>query len=500
MSHYSISIIISLFLSAGLLAETNSLGFFTNHSDIGNPKLAGSVDYDPATGKYIITGAGENIWAETDEFHYVYRKIEGDFIVRARMKLLGEGSHAHRKMGIMVRKDLTHNSPHATTGLHGDGLTSLQYRKEKGGITEEVKSPSEGPDVVQLERRGNTFIMSTANAGETFKTVQLDSLDLGNSVYVGLYICSHKADVKEKAVAKNVRIVKPAPEGFTPYQDYIGSRIEVMDLETETRKIVHTSEKSLQAPNWTTDGEKLVYNSQGKMYTFDIDNKTIEELNTGFATSNNNDHVLSFDGKMLGISHHSAKDNGNSIIYILPSKGGEPKRITPKGPSYLHGWSPDGEKLIYTGERDGKFDIYKIDIDTQEEVRLTDAPGLDDGSEYTPDGEYIYFNSVRTGTMQVWRMRPDGSEQEQITFDKYNDWFPHISPDGKSLVFLSFREDIDPGDHPFYKHVYIRKMPIAGGKPKVIAYLYGGQGTINVPSWSPDSKKIAFISNSRMIE
>src|SRR6056297_3262535 len=260
-------VVFTLFFGC-LYAESSSLGFFTSKKDIGNPKLSGSVDYAPATGKYIITGAGENIWAKTDEFHYLYRKIEGDFIVRARMNLLGEGSHAHRKMGIMVRKDLTHNSSHVTTCLHGDGLTSLQYRREKGGITEEIKSSSDGPDVVQLERSGNTFIMSTANSGEPFETVKLDSLELGNSVYVGLYICSHKADVKEQAIARNVRIIKPAPEGFKPYQDYIGSRIEIMDLETETRKIVHTSPKSLQAPNWTTDGEKLIYNSQGKLYTF----------------------------------------------------------------------------------------------------------------------------------------------------------------------------------------------------------------------------------------
>jgi Tol biopolymer transport system component len=100
--------------------------------------------------------------------------------------------------------------------------------------------------------------------------------------------------------------------------------------------------------------------------------------------------------------------------------------------------------------------------------------------------------------MQIWRMKPDGSEQTQITSDEFNNWFPHISPDGKWIVFISFPKDIEPGSHPFYKHVYLRLMPISGGQPKVIAYLYGGQGTINVPSWSPDSKKIAFVSNTEI--
>ena len=130
------------------------------------------------------------------------------------------------------------------------------------------------------------------------------------------------------------------------------------------------------------------------------------------------------------------------------------------------------------------------------ETNLTNTKGLDDGPEFTPDGRYIYFNSTRSGTMQVWRMKPDGSEQEQVTNDEFNNWFPHISPDGKWIVFLSFLKDVNPSDHPFYKHVYIRLMPANAVRPRVIAYLYGWQGTINVPSWSPEGKRIAFVSNT----
>lgn len=221
-------------------------------------------------------------------------------------------------------------------------------------------------------------------------------------------------------------------------------------------------------------------------------------LNTGFVKSNNNDHVLSFDGKMLGLSSSSADPKWGSIVYTVPVTGGMPKQITPTGPSYLHGWSPDGKWLTYTGQRNGEFDIYKIPATGGKEVRLTTTPGLDDGSEYSPDGKYIYFNSVRSGTMQLWRMRPDGSNPEQLTNDGYNNWFPHISPDGKWIVFLTFMPDVKPDDHPFYKQVYLRLMPANGGMPKVIAYLYGGQGTINTPSWSPDSKRVAFVSNTDM--
>ncbi|MCJ7488480.1 MAG: biopolymer transporter TolR, partial [Candidatus Aminicenantes bacterium] len=237
----------------------------------------------------------------------------------------------------------------------------------------------------------------------------------------------------------------------------------------------------------------------GFLNRFELATGKTTRLETGFATANNNDHVLSFDGKRLGISHHSAEDKDESIVYVLPVKGGTPKRVTPKGPSYLHGWSPDGRSLVYTGGRDGNYDVYRIPVEGGDEVRLTDAPGLDDGPEYAPDGRAIYFNSARTGDMRIWRMAPDGSGQEPVTSGELHDWFPHVSPDGKRIVFLSFQKDIAAEDHPFYKQVYIRMMSAADGpdEPRVIAYVYGGQGTINVPSWSPDGKKIAFVSNSR---
>jgi Tol biopolymer transport system component len=307
---------------------------------------------------------------------------------------------------------------------------------------------------------------------------------------------SHNKDVVEKGIFRDVRITVPARENLVQYREYLGSQIELLEVATGNREIIYTSPKSLQAPNWTADGKTLIYNSEGLMYTFDLARREPKVLNTGEVKNNNNDHVLSFDGKMLGLSS-GVRELGGSIVYTVPVRGGIPKQITPRGPSYLHGWSPDGKSLVFTGERNKNFDIYRVPAAGGPEERLTNDPGLDDGPEYTPDGKYIYFNSNRTGTMQIWRMKPDGTAQEPLTNGDFHDWFPHISPDGKWIIFLSFlREEVESGDHPFYKHVYLRLMPVTGGIPKVIAYVYGGQGTINTPSWSPDSKKVAFVSNT----
>jgi len=275
--------------------------------------------------------------------------------------------------------------------------------------------------------------------------------------------------------------------------------LEIYDIQTKERKVLRTFPDKIEAPDWTPDGKHLIYNSGGKLYKIDVQNPgQTEQINTGFATRCNNDHVISASGTRIAISHHT-KEDGQSRIYILPVGGGTPQLITPMAPSYLHGWSPDEKWLAYCAQRNNNYDVYVIPSDGGEEIRLTNAEGLDDGPEYSPDGKHIWFNSVRTGMMQVWRMNADGSEQTQMTFDEdYNSWFPHISPDGRQVVFIAYRkDDVAPSDHPANKEVVLRLMPAAGGKPVTVVELFGGQGTINVNSWSPDSKKIAFVSYER---
>jgi TolB protein len=475
------------------------LGIFDGHGDIGAKVKPGAATYIPQTGQYVISGAGYNIWADHDEFHFVWKKMKGDFILYTKAEFLGSWVDYHRKVGWMVRKSLDGNSPHVNAVVHGDGLTSLQFRKTAGGTTEEIKSVLTKANIIQLERRGRTYTMRVAIYGEPFAVEKVSDIDLGDDVYVGLFVGSHNADVLETGVFQDVRISVPAHEGLVQYKEYLGSNIELLEVASGRRNIIYTSPKSLQAPNWTRDGKSLIYNSEGLMYNLDLASLKPVVIPTGNVKNNNNDHVISFDGKMLGLSS-AVQQSGGSVIYTVPVEGGTPKQITPRGPSYLHGWSADGKDLVFTGQRNNEFDIYSIAAMGGKETRLTTAKGLDDGPEYTPDGKFIYFNSNRTGTMQIWRMKPDGSGQEPVTHGDYQDWFPHISPDGKWIAFVSFsKEEAPSDDHPFYKHVFLRILPIGDhGVPKIIGYVYGGQGTMNTPSWSPDSKSIAFISNSTM--
>ena len=494
---------LSLILISNVVGAQAPVGIFDAHTDVGRVRSPGSASYDPQLQAYTLAGSGQNMWNNRDDFHFVWKRMTGNFILSTRARFIGRGVEAHRKIGWTIRPSLETSSAHVTAAVHGDGLTSLQYRRTTGAITEESKSRDSLPNpdaVIQLERRDGVYLMSVARFGDTLVTHELAGVTLPDTVYVGLFVCAHNDTVVERGAFSNVRITAPAKHDLVPYREYIGSNLEILDVATGNATIVHQYRGSFQAPNWTLDGKALIYAQEGLLYRFDLASRVAEAINTGFATRNNNDHVLSFDGRMLGISHHAVEDSGASIVYTVPVTGGTPKRITAKGPSYFHGWSPDGHWLAYTGQRNGDYDVYKIPSTGGDEIRLTSAPGLDDGPEYTPDGKYIYFNSVRSGRMQIWRMRPDGSEQQQITNDSFNDWFPHISPDGKWIVYIAFPPppEVAANHHPFYKHVTLRLMPIGGGPARVIAYLYGGQGTMNVPSWSPDGKRLAFVSNSTM--
>lgn len=287
---------------------------------------------------------------------------------------------------------------------------------------------------------------------------------------------------------------------YAQHPNPVISYLEVFDTERGTHQVIKEFPFTVEAPNWTPDGKWLVVNKDGKLFKIAPDGSTdLMEINTGSITQCNNDHVISADGKFIGISSNNPKAKGyNSYVFVVPFEGGEPRQVTPVGPSYLHGISPDGKTLAYCAFRgpNQEQDVWIMPVKGGKETRLTDAPGLDDGPEYSRDGKYIWFNSVRTGRMQAWRMKANGKEQTQMTFDEdMNSWFPHISPDGKKVVYIAYHDyEIDPGSHIADLNVQLRMIPAQGGQPVVLDELFGGQGTINVNSWSPDSKKFAYIS------
>jgi TolB protein len=473
-----------------ILAQPANLGIFSTNQDIGSPSHAGSVAYDPAAESYTITGGGSNIWGKIDNFQFVYKEMSGDLDISASVRWLKAGGNAHRKACLMIRQSLDLDSPYVDVAQHGNGLSALQFRDTKGGQTKETQSSFSGPARIGMEKRGDYLSFWISNSGEELHPA-------GGSIkvpftapfYVGLAVSAHDDTTMEQAEFSKVEL-KALPPLAANAKGKVESTLEFMPVGSTDRTIIYHTNVNIQAPNWTKDNQ-LIFNGGGRLYKIGITNGTVPELIPTEGVSNiNNDHGISPDGTQLAISAGSP-----SKIYVGPIAGGAFKLITPTGPSYFHGWSPDGKTLSFCGQRNGEFDVYAIPADGGEEKRLTTTKGLDDGPEFSPDGQYIYFNSERSGLMQIWRMKADGSEQTQMTpNDDRNNWFAHISPDGKRLVFLTFNNDVKSNEHPANKDVALRMMPANGGAITTLAKFFGGQGTINVSSWSPDSRNVAFVS------
>lgn len=486
----AIAVLLScLALALPAASGATPLGGFEHAVDVGKITLPGSAEFLPATGTYRITGSGANMWFKEDAFHFLYKKLSGDLSITMDVAWPAAGQEPHRKAAAIVRAGLEADDGYVDVAVHGDGLIELQYRKTKGADTIGVRTPIMAPATVKLERDGDVFTVSAAKNGGPFQPVGAVSVALPDLVFVGLGVCAHNGKNSETALISNVvlknRVAQPNEKRIRE------TSLETLVVATGERRLIYRDRTSFEAPNWSRDGRQFFVNRAGGIFTIPVTGGELLQLNTGKVDRNNNDHGLSFDGQWLALS--SGRGEAGSLLYVVPATGGEPRLVTPTGPSYWHGWSPDGQTLVYCARRNGNFDIYAIPTAGGAEQRLTTAEGLDDGSEYTADGTKIYFNSERTGVMQIWRMNPDGTGQEQVTTDSnFADWFPHPSPDGKWIVFISFDKSVK--GHPMNQAVTLRLMPLAGGKPKVIATLFGGQGSINVPSWSPDSTQIAFVS------
>jgi WD40 repeat protein len=488
-----------------------SLGIFAKDADIGHPGKAGSAAYFSDQGRYVITGGGANMWFTNDACHFVWKEMRGDVSLSAAIKWVTPTGVDHRKACLVIRQGLEPDAAYADAVVHGNGLTSLQFRAAKGVATHEIAALVSSPAKIRIEKHGDYVSMSVAAehgewqpAGGSFRMTFTEPL------YVGLAVCAHDDNAAQECAFADVELnsLPPARGPATK----VTSTLEYISMRDLDRHVMFQTTDRIEAPNWSADGQFIVFNSGGRLYKLPLGGATprvvdtpayvssenvgtvasspAKAIDTGIATHCNNDHGFSPDGTQIAFS--DSTEIGKSVVYVMPFASASPTRLTAQGPSYWHGWSPDGKTLAFCGQRNGEFDIYTIPVEGGNETRLTTAPGLDDGPDYSPDGKYIYFNSERTGLMQIWRMNPDGSDQRQFTGEPFNDWFPHPSPDGRWICFLRFPKEVT--GHPANQDVTLCLIDSGGVSIRVLTTLFGGQGTINVPSWSPDSGRIAFVS------
>jgi serine/threonine protein kinase len=475
--------------SPGGPAISSAFGIFEGEGDVGAVAQAGSVTFDGGARTYTVAGSGESMGPGNDAFHYVWKRASGDVSLTADVAFPGAAQSPRRKAYLVIRQGLEPDAAYVAAALSGDGQASLQFRDAKGAAAHEVQANVSSPGRLRIEKRGQYALLYLGAKGEEprFSGAAV-RLPIREPFYVGLGVCAGGKDATEKAVFANVDLGTALPAGQrpTPY-----SALETLDIATKDRRVVHVMAGRMDAPNWLRDGQTLLYNSGGRIHRIPAVGGTPEAIDTGFATACNNDHGVSPDGKLLALGDASQGDR-QALIYTVPVGGGMPNLVMPAGPSYFHGWSPDGKTLVFCGQRGGHYDIYTVPAAGGEETRLTTDRENNDAPEFSPDGKYIYFNSERGRQTQIWRMRPDGGDQQQFTADEYNNWFPHPSPDGRHLLFLSYEKGVT--GHPDNKDVSLRLMSLADKKVEVLARFLGGQGTINAPCWSPDGRRIAFVS------
>jgi Tol biopolymer transport system component len=400
----------------------------------------------------------------------------------------------------MIRQSLDADAPYADVAVHGDGLTSLQYRETAGDVTKEIRSDLKAPVRIRIERRGNQFTMAAGNPAEDLKPTGPITVNLTDPAYVGLAVGSHNVGVVETAVFSNVTLQQGTSQQGPAIKR---SKVSYYDLKTHSVTVAFAADQMIEAPDWSPDGKYLLLNSKGNLWKLPMNTQhpEMEQIDLGSIGRCNNDKGISPDGKLIAFS--SGATGHGSQVYTVPSTGGVPKMVVPETPSYFHGFSPDGKWLAVVAQRNNNFDLFRLPAEGGDQQRLTISPGYDDGPDYSPDGKWIYFNSDRSGKWEIWRMPADGAGPgdklaQQVTHSQdEEDWFPHCSPNGKWLVFIAFPKGT--AGHNGHLMVKLQMIPLPRrhlkpASPRTLSEFFGGQGTINVNSWSPDSNKIGFVS------
>jgi len=492
---------------AGAQTAANGLGIFENQTDVGSVVPPGVATYDAASGVYTVRSAGENLWANVDGFHFVWKKVSGDVSLTADVKLAdaGAGAIAHRKALLMFRQTLDADAMYADAAVHGSGETALQYRRAKGDTTQDIAFNIGAPQRLRLEKRGDTITLFLSMRGEPLHQVGASiRVHFEGEFYAGLGVCAHNKNAVEQATFAHVELV-PLTAPATPAPMALYSTLQTIAIDNNMRRafVIQTGKGQMEAPNWSRDGKTLIFNRAGKLWSVPAAESegAIAEatpIDIGNASDCTGSHGLSPDGKWIAMTCTTPDHPGRRVYIvpaagaIVPATGGAPRMVTANPDSYFHSWSPDGKTILFTRPSHGTLNIFAISPGGGQETALTAGTGVSDDPDFSPDGQWIYFNSDRAGGMQIWRMRPDGSQPEQVTFDEKHNWTPHPSPDGKSILILSYGKDVT--GHAANKDVTLRILNVADGKIRDLVEIVGGSGSDNVPNWAPDGAHFAFVS------
>jgi Tol biopolymer transport system component len=487
------------------------------HQDIGAGEVPGTADF--AGGVLTLQGTMD-LWGPADGCHFAWRPLHGDGELVARVTAMeNPGGVGHAKASLCLRESLEPGSRSVTMCVTpGDG-TQFLYRENKDEKTVRIFPDAEAQKVAVLKgqfpcwlkivRQGNEFSGYESADGEKWELSGKITLPLAADTVIGLAASSHKKDILTKAVFDQIKFSSASPEAASKaVKKSRISQLTTLGIDGTEQRVVYQANEAIEAPNWSPDGKWLVFNAKGSIWRIAADGSgPPEQIPTGDIKGANNDHILSPDGKTI---YFSAKGH----IYGVPMEGGQPRRISNEQPPerkfqyFLHGVSPDGKTLVYAGveaagdDPFGRINLFAIPATGGPDTRLTDTSAPNDGPEYSPDGNWIYFNSEinakEPGHAQCYRMKPDGTGIEQLTHDDRVNWFPHISPDGKWIVYISY----PPGTvkHPPDRDVILRRMKPDGSEQSDITAFNGGQGTINVNSWAPDSKHFAFVAYVKAAE
>ncbi len=392
----------SLFFGAAALCTSllmgappgNGLGIFDEHGDVGAVEHAGSASWDAEHDAWTLTGSGENMWFASDAFQFVWKKASGDITLTADIAFPKAGGNPHRKAVLMVRQSLDADAAYADVALHGNGLTSLQYRDEKGANTHEIEANVNGPARLRIEKRGAEFFLSAggADAQPAFAGGSV-GVPFHEPFYVGIGVCAHEKDAVETAVFSHLKLEEKAPAAAA--NPVLYATLETVTVASTDRRVTYVTQGTILEPKWSPDGASISFRRHRRTERIAVD-------------------------------------------------GGTPVAADPAA-----------------------------------------APAPDANS----DGRYVYFNSDRGGNMQVWRRPAEGAGEEQLTAGDLANWFPRISPDRQRLAFISFREQtFAPAEGTI---ALLRVMNLSDGRIATIATLPGGS---DAPSWSPDGRRLTFVS------